>query len=175
MCSSDLLPPLHVDGPQAGSPNCHLVVGFDRNTESHSALTFAVEFARHVNAAVHVGHSVDPNDFPVAPDSPDYENGFAAGLESERLAACRILAPLTGNWSYDCVQDDPMHLLTSMAEHHNALMIIIGTPHRGFTSMFERISGESVSSHLMHRSHRPLLMIPADAQFSGWVPGNPAS
>ncbi|WP_054186443.1 universal stress protein [Rhodococcus sp. ADH] len=67
-----------------------------------------------------------------------------------------------------------MHLLTSIAEHHNALMIIIGTPRRGFMSMLERMSGESVSAHLIHRSHRPLLMIPPDAQFSGWAPGYPA-
>lgn len=169
------LPPLHIDGPRAHPPNCHLVVGFDRNPESHSALRFAVEFAQHLNAALHVGHSVDPNDLPIDPDSPDYENDFAAGLESERIDASRILAPLPGNWSYDCTQDDPMHLLTSIAEHHNALMIIIGTPRRGFMSMLERMSGESVSAHLIHRSHRPLLMIPPDAQFSGWAPGNRAN
>ncbi|GAA3146175.1 hypothetical protein GCM10020255_024330 [Rhodococcus baikonurensis] len=72
------LPPLHIDGPRAHPPNCHLVVGFDRNAGSHSALRFAVEFAQHVNAALHVGHSVDPNDLPIDPDSPDYENDFAA-------------------------------------------------------------------------------------------------
>ena len=164
------LPPLHVDGPAAALPDCHLVVGFDRNAGSHSALRFAVEFALRINASLHVVHSVDPNDLPVDPDSPDYEQDFADGLEAERVEACRMLSPLPGNWSYDCTADDPMRLLTSIAEHHNALMIIIGTPRRGFMSMIERMSGESVSAHLIHRSHRPLLMIPVDAQFGGWAP-----
>ncbi|MDJ0437979.1 universal stress protein, partial [Rhodococcus qingshengii] len=64
--------------------------------------------------------------------------------------------------------------LISIADTYNALMIIIGTPRRGFMSMLERVSGESVSAHLIHRSHQPLLMIPPGAQFSGWAPGNPA-
>ncbi|MDJ0441395.1 universal stress protein, partial [Rhodococcus qingshengii] len=58
--------------------------------------------------------------------------------------------------------------LISIADTYNALMIIIGTPRRGFISMMERMSGESVSAHLIHKGHRPLLMIPAQARFTGW-------
>ncbi|WP_338481220.1 universal stress protein [Rhodococcus sp. DN22] len=164
------LEPLHIDGPPAvPAPACHLVVGFDRNAGSHSALRFAVDFALRINAGVHVAHSVDPNDLPIDPDSPNYERELADGLESERSEACAMLAPLPGNWSYDCTHEDPMRLLISIAERHDALMIIIGTPRRGFVSMMERMSGESVSAHLIHKGHRPLLMIPAQARFSGWT------
>ncbi|RAL30820.1 universal stress protein [Rhodococcus sp. AQ5-07] len=161
---------LHIDGPAAvDPPSCHLVVGFDRGAGSHAALGFAVDFALHVHAGVHVAHSVDPNDLPIDPDSPNYEKELAAGLESERIQACAMLAPLPGNWSYDCTRDDPMRLLNSIAETYDALMIVIGTPRRGFISTMERMSGESVSAHLIHKSHRPLLMIPAQARSTGWT------
>ncbi|MBP2527285.1 universal stress protein [Rhodococcus sp. PvP104] len=161
---------LHIDGPAAiDPPVCHLVVGFDRGAGSHAALAFAVDFALHIHAGLHVAHSVDPNDLPIDPDSPTYETEFADGLDYERIQACSMLAPLPGNWTYDCVYDDPMRLLTSIAETYDALMIIIGTPRRGFISMMERVSGESVSAHLIHKSHRPLLMIPTETRFSGWT------
>lgn len=160
---------LHIDGPVAiPAPDCHVVTGFDRNPGSHAALAFTVEFAAHTNAGVHVVHGLDPNDLPIDPDSSTYEQELADALESEHREACAMLAPLPGNWTYDCTRDDPMSVLISTAERFDVLMIIIGTPRRGFVSMIERISGESVSAHLIHAGRRPLLMVPTKARSTGW-------
>ncbi|CAG7639701.1 universal stress protein [Rhodococcus opacus] len=153
--------PVRVDGPAAATePACHLVVGFDRYPASHGALSFAMDLAVPLRAYVHVAHIVDLDDFPIEPDRNDWEQRIVDTVERERTEACTMLAALPGNWSYYSREGNPAHLLASIADANDALMIIIGTSRGGLVSLLERVVGESVSSHLIHHGRRPVVLIP---------------
>lgn len=159
--------PIHIDGPTSPHPpRCELVVGVDAHPEIHPALLYAIAFAGQLAAGLRIVHTIDPADYPIEPDSPYYEQEFADTLESECTRTRAALATFTGSWSYDLTGGDPAHLLTTIANACDAMMIVIGTPHRGLTSIFERFSRNSVATHLMHHTHRPLLMVPDAARFS---------
>jgi len=134
--------------------------GFDRFRSSHGALEFAIGLAGPLNAHLHVAHIVDTDDLPIEPDRDDWEQRIADTVERERAEACAMLTELPGNWTYYAHEGDPAHLLTTIAEVNDALMIIIGASRGGFVSALERMLGESVSSHLLHHSHRPVLLVP---------------
>jgi nucleotide-binding universal stress UspA family protein len=143
----DARKPQRIDGPTAGvSPTCHLVVGFDRYPSSHRALRFAIDLAAPLAAYLHVAHIIDLDDFPIDPDSADWEQRFAATVDEERTEACDLLAVLPGNWTYYAHGGNPAHVLASLADAHDALMIIIGTARGGLMSAVDRVLGESVSS-----------------------------
>ncbi|AFR51451.1 universal stress protein [Gordonia sp. KTR9] len=153
--------PLYVDGPSAGEPDCHLVVGFDRHPASHTALTYAINLAARLDGYLHVAHIVDNDDLPIDPDSDDWEQRIADAVESERVDACTILAESRGNWTYYSREGTPSHLLTAIADANDALMIVIGASRGGVMSLMERFLGESVSSALVHHARRPVLLVPA--------------
>jgi nucleotide-binding universal stress UspA family protein len=158
----DARKPQRIDGPTAGvSPTCHLVVGFDRHPSSHRALRFAIDLAP-LAAYLHVAHIIDLDDFPIDPDSADWEQRFAATVDEERTEACDLLAVLPGNWTYYAHGGNPAHVLASLADAHDALMIIIGTARGGLMSAVDRVLGESVSSHLIRHTHRPVVLVPDD-------------
>ncbi|NDV09404.1 universal stress protein [Rhodococcus sp. IEGM 248] len=153
--------PLRVDGPPAPTPaECHLVVGFDSHPASHAALTYALDLAGRLNAFLHVAHIVDIDDMPIEPDRDDWEQRYADAVEAERTEACAMLAALPGNWAYYSREGNPAHLLTTIAEANDALMIVIGTSRGGLMSLLERFVGESVSSKLVHHARRPVLLVP---------------
>ncbi|MFD6060165.1 universal stress protein [Rhodococcus wratislaviensis] len=153
--------PVRVDGPAAGTePVCHLVVGFDRYSASHVALSFAMGLAVPLQAYLHVAHIVDLDDFPVEPDRDDWERRIVDTVERERTEACTMLGSLPGNWSYYSHEGNPAHLLATIADANDALMIIIGTSRGGLVSVLERVLGESVSSHLIHHGRRPVVLVP---------------
>ncbi|MBC2637485.1 MULTISPECIES: universal stress protein [unclassified Rhodococcus (in: high G+C Gram-positive bacteria)] len=153
--------PVRVDGPAAATePVCHLVVGFDRYPASHQALSFAMGLAVPLHAYLHVAHVVDLDDFPVEPDRDDWERRIVETVERERTEACTMLAALPGNWSYYSHEGNPAHLLATIADANDALMIIIGSARGGLVSVLERALGESVSSHLVHHGRRPVVLVP---------------
>lgn len=145
-------------------PTHHLVVGFDRCPSSQQALRFAITLAAPLNSYLHVAHIIDLEDFPVDPDGDDWEQRFADGLAQERTQACDLLGTLPGNWTYSAHHGAPAHTLITLADAHDALMIIIGTARGGLMSSLDRALGVSVSSHLTRHTHRPVLVVPAVTQ-----------
>jgi len=122
--------PIHIDGPASPHPpRCELVAGVDAHLGIHPALLYAIAFARQLGAGLHVVHSIDLADYPIEPDSPHYEQEFADTLESECTRTRAALVPFTGSWSYDLTGEDPIQLLTTIANACDAMMIVIGTPH----------------------------------------------
>lgn len=92
---------LSVDGPVTDmTPSHHVVVGFDRHPSSQQALRFAITLAAPLNAHLHVAHIVDLEDFPIDPDSDDWEQRLADALAQERTVACDLLAGSAGKWTY---------------------------------------------------------------------------
>ena len=156
--------PQRIEGPTAAPPpTSHVVVGFDRCPASHRALRLAIELAAPLNAYLHVAHIIDLQDFPVDPDSDDWEQRFADTLVQERTTACDLLSALPGNWTYYAQRGNPAHVLAALADTHDALMIIIGTARGGLTSAIDRALGESVSAHLIRHTHRPVVLVPDTA------------
>ncbi|PKV76679.1 universal stress protein [Nocardia fluminea] len=153
--------PLCVDGPAGPTaPTTHLVVGFDRHNASHIALDYAIGLARVLNAHLHVAHVIDTDDLPIDPDAADWDHAITEVVERERASACSMLAALPGNWTYHAQRGNPGHLLSSIADAHDASMIVIGAPRHGLASLVERLLGESVSTQLIHHGHRPVLLVP---------------
>jgi len=138
----------------------HLVVGFDRCSSSHVALRFAIDLAVPLNAHLHVVHIVDLEDFPIDPDSADWEERLADALAQERAQACGLLGELPGNWTYYAQVGDPAHVLAMLADAHDALMIVIGSARGGLLSALDRAVGESVSAHLVRHARRPVVVVP---------------
>ena len=137
--------------------------GFDRYPASHQALSFAMGLAVPLHAYLHVTHVVDLDDFPIEPDRDDWERRIVDTVERERTEACTMLASLPGNWSYYCHEGNPAHLLATIADANDALMIIIGSSRGGLVSGIERVVGESVSSHLVHHGLGPVVLVPEHA------------
>jgi nucleotide-binding universal stress UspA family protein len=158
---SDARWPQRTEGPTtAFPPTSHVVVGLDRCPASHHALRFAIELAAPLNAYLHVAHIIDLQDFPVDPDGDDWEECFADTLEQERTTACDLLSALPGNWTYYAHRGDPVHVLSALADTHDAVMIILGTPRGGLISAIERVLGASVSARLIRHAHRPVVLVP---------------
>jgi nucleotide-binding universal stress UspA family protein len=158
---SDACGPQRTEGPTTAlPPTSHVVVGFDRCPASHHALRFAIELAAPLNAFLHVAHIVDLQDFPVDPDGDDWEQCFVDTLEQERTTACDLLSALPGNWTYHAYRGDPAHVLSALADTHDALMIILGTARGGPMSAIDRVLGASVSARLIRHTHRPVVLVP---------------
>lgn len=149
------------EGPSTGIlPAHHLVVGFDRYPSSWQALRFAITLAEPLNAYLHVAHIVDLDDVPIDPDGDDWEDRVTDALARERAQACDLLSASPGNWTYSAHHGDPTHVLTALADTHDALMIVIGTARGGLMSALDRALGESVSAHLLRHARRPVVVVP---------------
>lgn len=114
-----------------------------------------------MNAYLHVAHIVDLDDVPIdPPDGDDWEDRVTDALARERAQACDLLSASPGNWTYSAHHGDPTHLLTALADTHDALMIVIGTARGGLMSALDRALGESVSAHLLGHARRPVVVVP---------------
>lgn len=156
--------PHRIEGPvDPAAARCHLVVGFDGHRSSAAALTYAIGLAARLGAFLHIAHIIDTDDLPIDPDSAEWENDLAAAVERERRAACALLAHTSSPWAYYSRRGRPARQLAELADTCGAEMIIIGTARGGLVSLLQRLLGESVSSNLTHRTHRPVLLVPEPA------------
>src|SRR5690606_13977193 len=146
----------------AVEPKSHLVVGITRHQSSLAALHRGMDLAVRLDAFLHVAHIVDADDLPVDPDRDDWDEAIADAVRRERRHACDLLASLPGNWAYYSRPGNPAELLMLLADANDAEMIIIGTSRGGMLSRMERFLGESVSEKLVHRTRRPVLLVPAE-------------
>lgn len=152
--------PVRIDGPtDPAAAHTHLVVGFDRHPSSHAALDYAIDLAARLDAFLHVAHVIDTDNLPIDPDSAYWEQTITDSIEHDRRAACARLEHAPGPWAYYSRPGRPAHMLAGLADTHDAEMIIIGTARSGLVALLHRLSGESVSRQLIHRAHRPVLLV----------------
>ncbi|MFI5719511.1 universal stress protein [Nocardia sp. NPDC051750] len=152
---------VRIDGPfDPGAARCHLIVGFDRHAAGHAALGYAIDLAAKLDAFLHVAHIVDTGDLPIDPDSAYWEQTITDTLEQERRDAWTLLEHAPGPWAYYSRPGCPAHLLTDLADTHDAEMIIIGTSRGGLAALLQRFTGESVTAQLLHHAQRPILVVP---------------
>lgn len=140
----------------------HLVVGHDRSASAQRALRVAVDLARRLGgAAVHVVHGVDLDDYPIDPDAADWDEQAARTLEDQRRAVQDVAGDAPGGWSFHAGRGDPADLLVALARECDALMIVVGTRGEGVSAAFARVLDRSVSHAVIHRQHRPVLVVPS--------------
>ncbi len=109
-----------------------LVVGFDRRPESLAALVTAAELGRRVAAELRVIHAIDLTDYPVDPDSADWEDKGRELLQQEQETVARQLAHYEYSWSYVALHGDPVRALSWVADELDALMIVVGSRGEGW-------------------------------------------
>ena len=63
-------------------------------------------------------------------------------------------------WSLRTLTGDPARALAQLAAETDALMIIVGTPERGFSHRLAEALNGSVGGWLTHHQSRPVLVVP---------------
>jgi nucleotide-binding universal stress UspA family protein len=149
---------VHESHPEAKSDS-HIVVGFDVEPQSQSALTVAIDLARRLGAHLDVVHAVDLRDYPLDPDGTDWEAASALTTQATEHVRAAVDDD-TQSWTYHAWRGDPVHLLATVAEEYDALMIVVGTHGVGLAATFHRLAAGSVSRGLVGHSHIPVLVVP---------------
>jgi nucleotide-binding universal stress UspA family protein len=136
-----------------------LVIGYDGSDGAHAALEEAARIARGIGAEVVVafGYGVAPSGGETA------DHRLLLEQRGQKLAdeALARLHELGATGSIAVVDERPAESLLRVALEHAAQMIVVGTHGEG------PISGTllgSVPYKLVHRSHVPVLVVPAPAR-----------
>jgi nucleotide-binding universal stress UspA family protein len=159
-------PQLQTEGPfPASEPTTHVVLGYRASPYGQAVLDHGADLAVRLGAALHVVHVVDLSDYPIDPDSPDWELQAQKTLAAEQRDVEAALVDLPGSWTYHAAHGDPVALLRQVADSYDALMVIVGSRGESAGSVISRLLGTrpSVSHALIAHSHRPVLVIPPHA------------
>lgn len=144
---------------RAGVSHPSIVIGFDRHSESHDALEVGIGFAARLGAHIHVVHAKDLEDYPIDPDAADWEEQAEKAVAEERLAAVEALRNHAYGWTYHDGRGDPASALISVADEHDALMIVVGSRGEGWRFILERLFEPAVSHRLIEHARRPVLVV----------------
>jgi nucleotide-binding universal stress UspA family protein len=147
-----------VTSPVDGPPT--LLVGHNREPSSDHALLVAVDLAGRLGGRLHIVHTVCLTDFPVDPDTWDWEAQGAAMLAVERRHVEELLADAPLRWTFEARYGDPAGQLADAAAEHDALLIVVGSRGEGFRRALARLVDPSVSHGVIQRQHRPVLVVP---------------
>ncbi|HKC28667.1 MAG TPA: universal stress protein [Jatrophihabitans sp.] len=136
-----------------------IVVGYANTPGGRQALTVAAELAADLGARLHVVHVIDISDYPIDPDSPDWDAGDATQLAAERADVERALADRLIDWRYELQRGNPVRTLANAAAREQARMIVVGAGH---ASGLDRLLRASRSvAHGLERTGVPVLVVPA--------------
>jgi len=144
----------HLDGGH------RVLVGFDRHPASHRALQVAIDLAVTIHAQLFVLHVIDLQDYPIDPDSADWDGSAEQTIAQERREAEAMLADSTLEWVFDTARDEPAHALAQAAHDLDVLFIIVGASRRGLGA---RLLHGSVPEALVRKQRKPVLVVPAAA------------
>lgn len=143
----------------AADPQASIVVGFDRQPQSLTALGTAADLAARLSARLQVVHAIDLADYPIDPDSDDWEEDARNYLAEERAQVASVLSSISTGWEYHAVRGDPVRALLEAAEKYSALMIVVGSHGEGWRHSLERLFSPSVSHGVISRGTRPVLVV----------------
>lgn len=142
----------------------NVIVGYDHHAASQTALRFAAQLNRSLNAELNVVHVVTLDDYPIDPDNAAWEANGEREIASERDEVRRVLDEVgTATWTYDILRGEPVRLLVEACERHDAAMIIVGKPEQGLGAMLSHLVSGSISRGLLHKSQRPVIVVPERA------------
>lgn len=154
-------PRIRIAGPAGDRPSTALVLGHSRDPASDTALHVAADLAVRLHAHLHVVHSVGLSDYPVDPDAADWDQQARDTLQAQRERVTAALADSPAGWTYHTGRGAPADLLAAIADDHDALMIIVGSRGEGAGAALERALAGSISRAVLHRQHRPVLIVPS--------------
>jgi nucleotide-binding universal stress UspA family protein len=148
----------------AGEPACAIVVGYEHRPAALAAIACAAELATRLSAALHVVHAIELTDYPIDPDSDNWEQAARQMLQAEEEEVAAALSTFSGRWSFRTGRGDPVRLLRSVAEDTDALMIVVGQHSDGFSAELVRLFDGSTQRRLVSkRLSRPVLIVPHPA------------
>lgn len=135
-----------------------VVVGYKNSDDSRHALDTAIGLAQPLGALVRVVHVVEVGDYPVDPDSEDWEEWGRLNLELIGEQVRTYIRDLPGA-TFSVERGDPATVLHAIAGEAHAVMIVVGLPAKGvgpLSRLFTRPVSTSVTKHV----HTPVLLVP---------------
>lgn len=138
-----------------------LVVGFKGSGDGKQALAAALDLARRLDAEVNVVHVATLRDYPINPDTPDWEIEGWHHLGDIREEAERLLATCADARFIER-RGDPATVLQEIAEECDALMIIVGLSRSGAAGWVSHLVSRPVSRAVTRHPGRPVLLVPQD-------------
>jgi nucleotide-binding universal stress UspA family protein len=148
---------MRVELPRFDRPRT-LLVGYDQHPASHRAVVVAAALADALGATLLVLHVVDIEDYPIDPDSAEWEAEADRTIQRERLDAEQLLAGSTVEWTYETARGDPVPALATAAHEHDVMFIVVGASGRGLA---QRLLHGSVPQSLVRKQRKPVLVVPA--------------
>lgn len=136
-----------------------LVVGFEDSEDGRHALSTALDLARRLDAQVNVVHVATQEDYPVDPDTADWELAGWRRLGDIREMAERLLAARPDTRFIER-RGDPATVLHEVGDNCNALMIIVGLPRKGAGGWVSTLITRPVSRAVTRHPSRPVLLVP---------------
>jgi nucleotide-binding universal stress UspA family protein len=137
-----------------------LIVGHCHDLSSEHALTVAADLARRLGARLHVVHAISLDDYPVDPDSADWEEQGAADVAKQRRHVERLLRNTGVDWDYEARRGQPPVVLACAAAEHDALLIVVGSRGEGVRRALARLGDPSVSHSVIAHQARPVVVVP---------------
>jgi nucleotide-binding universal stress UspA family protein len=135
-----------------------LVVGHDGHATSDHTLAVAADLAERLGARLEVVHSSTLEEFGIDPDIDDFEDQVVSAAAGARRHIEQALAGVGAPWEYRHSMGDPADALAAVADEVDALAIVVGASHRHL--LHHALGGGSVTGHLLHGQHRPVLVVP---------------
>jgi nucleotide-binding universal stress UspA family protein len=137
-----------------------LVVGYRRDPSAERALIVAIDMGRRLRAQLRVIHVVELIDYPVDPDSADWEEQCAHVLNEQRSWVERTLAGSGLDWDYEIRRGNAAIELARAAHEYDALFIVVGSRGAGLGAAISRLERPSVSHQAIGCQTRPVLVVP---------------
>lgn len=135
-----------------------VVVGVDGSDNGARALRWAAEFAAQAEARLVVVHVFEPlahlGEVEPPVDFAAMEGAARRRLGDEWCAPCTTLGV---DYTSRIVEGDPADALIAVAVEEEADLIVVGS--RGLSG-FRSVLAGSTSTKLIHRSDRPVVVIP---------------
>ena len=134
-----------------------VVVGYDGSACAKAAVRVAVEVGRAYGEPVTIAFGFEVS--PVGGQTKDYEDALRE-LGVRRVEEARALIEGdTSNIDVVVIERHPAQALVELADERDARVIVVGT--RGERPLQGALLG-STPHKLLHLSHRPVLVVPAD-------------
>lgn len=137
-----------------------LVVGFKDNPEGRNALAHAVQLGARLGAAIHILHVIDLADYPIDPDTSDWEREAQRTVDAEEAEVRALMVDFPGIWTYSTSRGDPLSELRQAADLHDAAMVILGAHGDTPRASLARFLRRSLSQSLVRSLRRPVLVVP---------------
>ena len=142
-----------------------VLAGVRGDDSDPTVLRAAAELCRRVGLPLVVGHVVAvPGNLPAGCEAVAQ---LGTDIELDLVVTTSaLLDPCPVPWSLAITAGDAYAGLRSLAEQHDAAVIVIGTHGSGPRNALRRLVHGSVSARLIHQQTRPVLVVPISPERS---------